>query len=131
MVGEPAFTPLSGPAELTGGALTVKQSFPGPALLIGEPAPNEVKQFVNNDAAELGRPASQGRVQDDAPLVQEGRRVNRGSTAAAGDQALVRDRELQSPLEPDGTAYEARESRRQDVRRQAGERKLNWTRTGG
>lgn len=85
------FAPLAGPAEFAAGAaaeLLFEERFPGGAAAVAEARPDEVEEFVGEDARALGGVAAEGGVEMDFAAAQ----VRAGDgLATAVAQAIVPD----------------------------------------
>src|SRR5580658_8297671 len=86
--GEGLLTPLRRPAQFAAGAaphFVAEQRFVRPAARVAQPQPNEMEDFMDEDAGELLRVGGEVRVECDAAFADECAGVDR--TVAVGDFA--------------------------------------------
>lgn len=107
-----AFARLGGPAEFAFGAaegFAHDEGFPRPAERVTEACPDEVEDFVGEDAAEFVGIGEEGGIEDDAALGKEAGGLDFEAAARAGFEFAAMVGEVGLEVDFEGAAVERRQ----------------------
>lgn len=130
--GQLLFEEFGGPAEFaadTGLHFAFEEGFPIVARGVAEADPDEVEEFVDEDAAALGGVAAQGGVEHEQTAARVAGGMDGCAGAGASFQAVADVAQVRAPLDADGFSVNGREFPEQRVYGWACPDKKFWSRT--